>query len=125
MHSWPSVAWGRSSEKHPGQSELSLFNEAELVAMRAPIDDDDTADKDPNTEAAPTKPKKPGKRRVPPDHLERVRVVHELDEEHRQSPCGGTWVRIGEELTEQIGVIPARQLVIQHVKIKYACTCKG
>lgn len=49
----------------------------------------DTADKDPNTQATPTKPKKPRKRRVLPDHLERVRVVHELDEEHCQSPCDG------------------------------------
>jgi len=126
--------WGRSSEKHPAQSELSLFNEAELAAMQAPLDEDeadltpadntvspDTADSDPT---APPKPRKPRKRRVLPDHLERVRVMHELDEEHRQSPCGGTWVRIGEELTEQIGVIPARQFVIQHVKVKYACSCK-
>lgn len=129
--------WGRSSEKHPGQSELSLFNEAELAAMQASREDEadstdagtdespDTADKDPNTQAAPPKPKKPRKRRVLPDHLERVRVMHQLDEAHRQSPCGGTWVRIGEELTEQIGVIPARQFVIQHIKVKYACTCKG
>ena len=131
--------WGRSSEKHPGQDELSLFNEAELAAMQAPLDEDeadesganedpspDSADKDSSTDmsAAPPKPKKPRKRRVLPDHLERVQVVHELDEEHRQSPCGGTWVRIGEEINEQIGVIPARQFIIQHIKTKYACTCK-
>jgi transposase len=123
--------WGRSSEKHPGQSQLSLFNEAELLAMQSALEDEanntdaDTDEKNPNTKAAPVKPKKPRKRRVLPDHLERVRVVHELDQEHRQSPCGGTWVRIGEELTEQIGVIPARQFVIQHVKFKYACSCKA
>jgi transposase len=70
-------------------------------------------------------PKKTRKRRVLPDHLERVRVTYQIDDQHLNSTCGGTWVRIGEEVTEQIGVIPARQFVIQHIKYKYACTCKG
>ena len=132
--------WGRSSEKHPGQADLSLFNEAELAAMQATLEDelDDTdepvsdsatdADDAVNTgapdQASPAKPAKPRPRRQLPDHLERVRVTHELDEEHRHGECGGQLVPIGEEVTEQIEVIPARQFVIQHVKIKYACACK-
>lgn len=134
--------WGRSSEKHPGQSELSLFNEAELAAMQAALDDDETDGSDSDADesvatdtddessqdassSGTAKPNKKRRRRVLPAHLERVRVTHELDEEHLQSACGGTWVRIGEEITEQIGVIPARQFVIQHIKVKYACTCKA
>ena len=131
--------WGRSSEKHPGQAELSLFNEAELAAMQASLDDDepenaadqsgDTADaqEEPTGSGADKplpKPTKPRPRRQLPDDLERVRVTHELDEEHRHGECGGQLMPIGEEVTEQIGVIPARQFVIQHVKVKYACACK-
>ncbi len=132
--------WGRSSEVHPGQADLSLFNEAELAAMQATLDDepenadeqasDSSADDEDATHAgdddkAPsTKPAKPRARRQLPDHLERVRVTHELDEEHRRGECGSQLIPIGEEVTEQIGVIPARQFVIQHVKIKYACACK-
>ncbi len=132
--------WGRSSEKHPGQADLSLFNEAELAAMQATLEDeldntdepmsdsatdaDDAVNTGAPDQASPAKPAKPRPRRQLPDHLERVRVTHELDEEHRHGECGGQLVPIGEEVTEQIGVIPARQFVIQHVKIKYACACK-
>ena len=130
--------WGRSSEVHPGQADLSLFNEAELAAMQATLDDEpEDADEQAGDSAAdgqdvagdddkasPPKPAKPRARRLLPDHLERVRVTHELDEEHRQGECGSQLMPIGEEVTEQIGVIPARQFVIQHVKLKYACACK-
>lgn len=116
--------------------ELSLFNEAELAAMQAPLEDDaeasDTATESddtpkPRDDGKPSSPKpaKPRPRRVLPDHLERVQVTPELDEEHRRGECGGLLMPIGEEITEQIGVIPARQFVIQHVKLKYACSCKG
>ncbi len=134
--------WGRSSEKHPGQVELSLFNEAELAAMQATLDDESDSDgdqtDDPSANAgdegngsdedeAPApkpKPGKPRRRRQLSDDLERVRVTHELDEEHRRGECGEQLMPIGEEVTEQVGVIPARQFVIQHVKVKYACACK-
>jgi hypothetical protein len=77
--------WGCSSEKNPGQSELSLFNEAELLAMQAALDDEiDKSEKDSNESpvaadndqgkgtASPdsAEPKKTRKRRVLPDHLE-------------------------------------------------------
>ena len=132
--------WGRSSEVHPGQADLSLFNEAELAAMQASLDDEpektdeqasdsaadaeDAANAGDDDKASPPKSVKPRARRQLPDHLERVRVTHELDEEHRRGDCGSQLMPIGEEVTEQIGVIPARQFVIQHVKIKYACACK-
>ena len=121
--------------------ELSLFNEAELAAMQAALEDDAetsdapasdaTADTDdvtePEDDDKPSSPKpvKPRPRRVLPEHLERVQVTHELDEEHRRGECGGLLMPIGEEITEQIGVIPARQFVIQHIKFKYACSCRG
>jgi len=123
--------WGRSSEKHPGQSELSLFNEAELAAMLGEQSDDDvgeTSEVDTNAEpaaAAPTKPAKPRKRRQLPDGLERVRVTHELTDAERHGACGGTLMPIGEQITEQLGILPQRHFVIQHVKLKCACSCKG
>ena len=123
--------WGRSSERHPGQGELSLFNEAELAAMIGEERDeelgargDTDADADP-APAAAGKPTTPRKRRQLPDGLERVRVTHELTEAERHGACGGTLMPIGEEITEQLGILPQRHFVIQHVKVKYACSCKG
>ncbi|ASJ72821.1 hypothetical protein IMCC3135_13680 [Granulosicoccus antarcticus IMCC3135] len=103
--------------------EEELDNTDEPVSDSA-TDADDAANPDAPDKAPPANPAKPRPRRVLPDHLERVRVTHELDEEHRHGRCGGQLMPIGEEITEQIGVIPARQFVIQHVKIKYACECK-
>jgi len=138
--------WGRSSEKNPGQAELSLFEEAELVAMGDTPEDEhahgDDAVSDgfdpsgpPETESgtvdagapASTVPPTRRRKRVLPDHLERVIVRHELDELQRQCPCGcaGQLMPIGEEVTEQLGVMPATHFVIQHVRVKYACPCKG
>ena len=128
--------WGRSSERHPGQGELSLFNEAELVAMGGDDDEDEAAEEPSGADdAAGTgtgtggadKPAKRRRRRVLPDHLERVAVRHELDETERRCRCGcgGSLVPIGEEITEQLGVMPATHFVIQHIKVKYACPCKG
>ena len=136
--------WGRSSEKNPGQAELSLFNEAELAAMQAELtgeqeSDDESEEVVDETDTGPTddataqgdtgkpsgtKPRK-RRRRVLPDHLERVRVTHELDGHELHGDCGHELIRIGEEVTEQIGILPARQFVIQHVKVKYACACKA
>jgi len=123
--------WGRSSEKDPGQGELSLFNEAELAAMIGEESDDDVdgaggaeADAD-SAPAAPSKPAKPRKRRQLPDGIERVRVTHELSDAERHGACGATLMPIGEEITEQLGILPQRHFVIQHVKVKYACSCKG
>jgi len=122
-----------------GQSQAA-FCRAELVAMSGDVDPDDEGigtdeDSASNTgEAAadaagnpapPSKPRKPRRPRVLPDHRERVRVVHELDEAERHAACGGRLVPIGEEITEQLGMMPATHFVIQHVKIKYARACKG
>ncbi len=56
-----------------------------------------------------------------PTELPRVRRVLELSEEERQCACGCTLVEIGEDISEQVDIIPARVQVIQHVRKKYAC----
>ena len=127
-------SWGASSERHPGQAELSLFDEAEVIS----IDDDSGEDEDEHVDGkedgaadekpagAPGKaPRKRGGRRALPEGLERVRVEHEMDEGHAHGDCGGTWVEIGEEVSEQLALVPAASFVIQIVRKKYACSCKG
>ena len=132
--------WGRSSERHPGQGELSLFDEAELAAMDIGGPGDGDAVGEPDVDAAagggdgtggssgtaqPEKRRR--RRRALPDDLERVRVEHELQAAERRCPCGcgAEMVVIGEEITEQLGILPQRHFVIQHVKIKYASPCKA
>ena len=73
----------------------------------------------------PAEDKKPAKRpragRQPlPDHLPREIHMHE-PASCRCGQCGADLVKIGEDVTEQLDVIPAQFFVHQHIYPKYAC----
>jgi transposase len=71
------------------------------------------------------KRKKPGRKPLP-DNLERIEIVHDLCEEEKQCGCGCEMSRIGEEVSEQLEMVPAQFWVIRHVRPKYACkNCEG
>ncbi len=62
------------------------------------------------------------KRRVSiPAELPRVEVIHDLPDDQKICPHGGTALKcIGNETHEQLDNIPA---TIHHVRLKYACPC--
>ena len=70
--------------------------------------------------------KHPGRHKLP-DHLERARIPHDLNEEEKVCPlCQGHLVKIQEMVSEQLDVIPAKLQVKEHVRFKYACRhCYG
>ncbi len=104
--------YGKSSEKAPDQSEL--FDEADACI-------DVVDDEEPVVKAQPTqKNKRPVRKPLPPE-LPRVRHVIELSKEERQCSCGCTLVEIGEDISEQVDIIPVQVQVTQHVRKKYAC----
>lgn len=78
---------------------------------------------DTSTEKAVLKARSTGGGRKPiPDHLPRERVEYDLRPEERSCPCcQGTLHRIGEEVTNQLTVIPAQYKVLQHARTKYLC----
>ena len=66
------------------------------------------------------KPRKPRKERKLPDNLPRVEQV--IEPESIACPCGcGDMVRIGEDRSERLDIIPARYQVIVTVRPRYAC----
>lgn len=103
-----------SSEKYGVQG--CLFNEAEQdVATLEPELDDDSDGQ------AKTPSKKRGRKPLPA-HLPRKRVEHDLAETEKVCPCcQGALHRMGEEVSEQLDIIPAAVHVLQHVRFKYAC----
>ncbi|MBQ0719511.1 MAG: IS66 family transposase [Gammaproteobacteria bacterium] len=105
--------YGKSSEKCPDQSEL--FDEADSL-----VDELEGVDEEP-APATPAKKTQRPVRKPLPVGLPRVRRVIELGEADRQCACGCTLVEIGEDISEQVDIIPARVQVIQHVRKKYAC----
>jgi transposase len=109
--------FGASSEKVPAE-QLGLFNEAEADAEQTPAPAD--------TITVPAHQRKKGGRKPLPASLPRVRVEHDLAEEHKQCACGCGLTRIGEETSEQLDIVPAQVRVIQNVRFTYACkACQG
>lgn len=112
--------FGRKSEKlHPNQ--MSLFDEANEPENKEEIEQADES----ITVAAHKRRKKPGKGPLP-KNLPRVTCIHDLPEGEKVCGCGCTLSKIGEQVSEQLDIIPAKVQVLQHVRYKYACkSCEG
>lgn len=77
------------------------------------------------TAAQPTttvvKPQRPRAGRQPlPDHLPRIEHRHE-PESCTCGQCGNNLLKIGEDITEQLDVEPAKFFVHRHIRPQYAC----
>ena len=111
----------RSEKLHPDQLELALEDQETAIAetqqqIDAVQDKIDQLDKT----AKDKKPRKPRKPRSLPTNLPRVERVIEPDS--IACPCGcGDMVKIGEDRSHRLDVIPARYQVIVTVRPKYAC----
>jgi len=113
--------YGRKSEKFKpadGPQPLPLFD------MPEPTDGvDDTEEEETHV---PAHNRKKRGRKALPDNLPRVERVHDIADVDKICGCGCELSRIGEEVSEQLDVIPARVQVIRHIRPKYACkNCEG
>jgi transposase len=114
--------FGPKSEKlDPAQLELALEDletaiaetEARIAAVEEKIAASAT---DPEKKA----PRKPRKARALPESLPRVERV--IEPQSIACPCGcGDMVRIGEDRTERLDVVPARYQVTVTIRPRYAC----
>ena len=107
--------YGKGSEKAPGQSEL--FDEVDAQTNGQV----DASGAEAEVSSDPGKARKRAARKPLPPELPRVRKIIELSEDERRCPCGCALVEIGEAVSEQVDIIPARVQVIQTVRKKYAC----
>lgn len=106
--------FGRKSEQSadPLTPQMALFNEAESVAEPA----DETAEEE---TVAPAQRR--GKRKPLPADLPRIEVIHELPEHELTCTCGCRKHAIGEEVSEQLEIVPMQIRVIKHVRKVYGC----
>lgn len=113
--------FGPKSEKlDPDQLQLALEDietaiaetQEQIAAVEKTIESSG-ADKD-------RKPRKPRKERKLPENLPRIEQV--IEPESIACPCGcGDMVRIGEDRSERLDIIPARYQVIVTIRPRYAC----
>lgn len=113
--------YAASSEK-VSPDQLWIFDEAELDAGHAEADEEIITEDD--TITVPEHARKKRGRKALPKTLPRVQVIHELPDDQLICDHDGQVLQpIGEETSEQLDIIPAKIQVIEHVRIKYACSC--
>jgi transposase len=101
-----------------------VFDEAELVALAEPVEDDpDGVFALPDTGLPAVDGsghQKRGRKPLPAD-LPRTRIEYDLPEDQKVCPCcQGAMHRMGEQTCEQLH-IEVKTSVLQHVRFKYAC----
>jgi len=114
------MRFGTKSEAFCGE-ERDLFQETlaiDIAAAEARL-----AQEQEEQVATPPMPKPPRPRagRQPlPDHLPRIEHRHE-PESCTCGKCGSDLVKIGEDISEQLDVEPAKFFVHRHIRPQYAC----
>ncbi len=112
--------FGRKTEKISlGLQQIPLFETMEdhFPIVEQPEDDE--------VEIPGHKRKKRGRKPIP-DSLPRIEVIHDIDEAEKQCECGCQKKCIGQEVSEQLDIVPAKIQVIRNIRLKYACkNCEG
>jgi transposase/uncharacterized coiled-coil protein SlyX len=110
--------FGKKSERvDPRQLKLAL---EQLANERGPITEPVEMDSGETPVRGHTR-RKPTGRRPLPAHLPRRRVEIDVSDAEKRCACGQTRTRIGEDISEKLEYEPARFVVIETVRPKYAC----
>ena len=116
------MRFGARSEAFSGE-ERDLFQDtlaSDLAAAEAELARKQ-AEAAASAEPQAPRPPRPRAGRQPlPDHLPRIEHRHE-PEACTCGTCGGELVKIGEDISEQLDVEPARFFVHRHIRPQYAC----
>ena len=113
------LVYGKRSEKLTEDERQLAFEDLEVALGEA------EAASDTIEVTKPRKKRRPPQRNLGnlPDHLERIEQVIEPDS--ITCPCGcGEMVKIGEDRTERLDIVPAQFRVIVTVRPRYACPKK-
>ena len=100
--------------------ETFAADHASLEAQLAALQGNSTTGR-----AAPEKePRRQPKREALPEHLARVEQRLEPEDTNCPTPeCGQPMVRIGEDISERLDIVPAQFFVQRQIRGKWACKC--
>ena len=115
------MLFGRRSEKLADDpSQGRLFGDAWAPATAAPPEDDEP-------DPPPPRRKRHKGRRPLPDNLPReIHEIHPPEDERTCPECGAPKTIFGQDVTEELEVVPAKFFVNRYVRYKYACrACQG
>ncbi|MBN2861935.1 MAG: IS66 family transposase [Bacteroidales bacterium] len=117
--------FGRKSEKITPEDAMQgrLFDEAETFSVSC---EDEPEEGDEPVIVVSSHTRKKRGRKLLPESLPRVDVIHDIPEEEKHCACGCEMKRIGEEVSEKLDIIPQKIQVLRHIRYKYACkNCEG
>ncbi|MGH7461637.1 MAG: IS66 family transposase [Longimicrobiales bacterium] len=106
-----------NAEQRQMFEEALAEDQASLEAQLQALQGEDGQASVPTDEKVKRKPR----RQALPDHLRRVEYRHEP--ENTTCECGKAMVRIGEDVSEKLDIVPAEFFVHRHVRGKWACKC--
>jgi len=113
------MRFGQRSEALAAAGQRELFEET-VLSDRAAIEAEIEQARRTLKPAAPRKPRARAGRQPLPPHLPRIEHRHE-PESCTCGQCGGGLVKIGEDVSEQLDVEPAKFTVHRHIRPQYAC----
>lgn len=119
LHLFRQARFGRKSEKYDVPEQLMLqFDEADIVA-EAPANTEQ-----PSSETETiiyTRNKKGTGRKALPKSLPYIEHIHDLSDAEKQCACGCALTHIGNDVSEQLDVVPQMTFRVVHIRKKYAC----
>ena len=118
LHLFRTARFGRKTEKGVVPEQFSFqFDEAELTV------EEETAPEAPETTETITytRNKKGTGRKALPKSLPFIQNIHDLSDDEKQCPCGCKLTHIGDEISEQLDVIPQMTFRVVNIRKKYAC----
>jgi transposase len=118
LHLFRTARFGRKTEKGVVPEQLSLqFDDAE------PTVEEDTAPESAETTETITytRNKKGTGRKALPKSLPFIQNIHDLSDDEKQCACGCALTHIGDELSEQLDVVPQMTFRVVNIRKKYAC----
>ena len=120
LRSMRSQRFGRSSEVTPHDQFSLCLNEAEIVVT---IDEAAASTESDSIPDRREKRRRAGSVTLPPQTPVET-IIHDLPESQKVCPDDGHALhRIGEEVSEQLDIQPAKVTIVRHVRPKYGCRC--
>ncbi|KTD21432.1 Putative transposase [Legionella israelensis] len=122
LHLFRNARFGRKSEKGVVPEQMALqFDEAEPSSEQ----DESTVEPSQTETITYTRAKKGTGRKALPKSLPYVEQIHDLSDEEKHCDCGCELTHIGDDISEQLDVVPQMTFRVVHVRKKYACkTCE-
>jgi len=118
LHLFRTARFGRKTEKGVVPEQLSLqFDDAVPT-----VEEETTQESAETTETITyTRNKKGTGRKALPKSLPYIQNVHDLNDAEKQCACGCTLTHIGDEISEQLDVVPQMTFRVVNIRKKYAC----